>query len=163
MTRFLQPILLLTILFPALAFGETMDDLVERDGLYYKKFTDVPFTGEVTGPTSGFFELGKLKGLFLRYWENGYLGQKSRFKNGKREGPFVHYHDNGKILHKGTYKDGRRVGPYVRYHKNGQLAEKGTYKNGKREGPWVDYGEDGEKTVGRLFSGTYVDGERVSD
>ncbi|MFL2687411.1 MAG: toxin-antitoxin system YwqK family antitoxin [Alphaproteobacteria bacterium] len=140
-----------------------MDDLVERDGLYYKKFTDVPFTGEVTGSTSGFFELGKLKGLFLRYWENGHLGQKSSFKNGKREGPFVHYHDNGKILHKGTYKDGRRVGPYVRYHKNGQLAEKGTYKNGKREGPWVDYGEDGEKTVGRLFSGTYVDGERVSD
>ena len=22
------------------------DDLVERDGLFYKKFTDVPFTGE---------------------------------------------------------------------------------------------------------------------
>ena len=163
MKRILAPILLLILLFPTFALGETMDDLVERDGLYYKKFTDVPFTGEVTGPTSGFFELGKLKGLFLRYWENGYLGQKSRFKNGKREGPFVHYHDNGKILHKGTYKDGRRVGPYVRYHKNGQLAEKGTYKNGKREGPWVDYGEDGEKTVGRLFSGTYVDGERVSD
>ena len=163
MKRLLASILLLTLLFPAFALGETMDDLVERDGLYYKKFTDVPFTGEVTGPTFGFFELGKLKGLFLRYWENGYLGQKSRFKNGKREGPFVHYHDNGKILHKGTYKDGRKVGPYVRYHKNGQLAEKGTYKNGKREGPWFDYGEDGEKTVGRLFSGTFIDGERVSD
>ena len=26
-----------------------MDDLVERDGLYYKKFTDVPFTGEISG------------------------------------------------------------------------------------------------------------------
>ena len=25
----------------------TMDDLVERNDLYYKKFTDVPFTGEV--------------------------------------------------------------------------------------------------------------------
>ena len=24
-----------------------MDDLVERGGLYYKKFTDVPFTGEI--------------------------------------------------------------------------------------------------------------------
>ena len=162
MTRFLPPILLLTILFPALAFGETMDDLVERDGLYYKKFTDVPFTGEVTGPTSSFLEFGSLKGLFLQYWENGQLGQKSSFKNGKREGPFVHYYDNGKILRKGTYKAGERVGPYLRYHENGQLAEKGTYKNGKREGPWVDYGEDGEKTVGRLFSGTYVDGERVS-
>ncbi len=26
-----------------------MDDLVEREGLFYKKFTDVPFTGEVRG------------------------------------------------------------------------------------------------------------------
>ena len=25
------------------------DDLVERNGLFYEKFTDVPFTGEVTG------------------------------------------------------------------------------------------------------------------
>ena len=24
-----------------------MDDLVQRDGLYYQKFTDVPFTGEI--------------------------------------------------------------------------------------------------------------------
>ena len=24
-----------------------MDDLVERDGLYYQKFTKVPFTGEI--------------------------------------------------------------------------------------------------------------------
>lgn len=32
-----------------LAFGETMDDLVKRDGLHCKKFSDVPFTGKVTG------------------------------------------------------------------------------------------------------------------
>ena len=24
-----------------------MDDLVQREGVYYKKFTDVPFAGEV--------------------------------------------------------------------------------------------------------------------
>ena len=27
--------------------GTSMDDLVVRDGLTYKKFTDVPFTGEI--------------------------------------------------------------------------------------------------------------------
>ena len=38
-------LVLLSLSFPS--FGETMDDLVEREGLYYKKFTDVPFTGQV--------------------------------------------------------------------------------------------------------------------
>ena len=59
MKRILAPILLLTLLFPALAFGVTVDDLVERGGLYYKKFSEVPFTGKVTGREQGAFENGK--------------------------------------------------------------------------------------------------------
>ena len=35
------------------------DDLVERDGLFYKKFTDVPFTGEVTGQKQGRLKNGE--------------------------------------------------------------------------------------------------------
>jgi hypothetical protein len=34
MKWFLAPILLLTLLFPAIAFGETVGDLVVRDGLW---------------------------------------------------------------------------------------------------------------------------------
>jgi|TARA_B100000315_G_scaffold119362_1_gene109345 hypothetical protein len=56
MKRILAPILLVVLLFPTLALGEevTMDDLVlrKKDGLYFKKFTDVPFDGEVTGTVS---------------------------------------------------------------------------------------------------------------
>jgi hypothetical protein len=44
---------LMTLLFPGLTLGETMGNLVERDGLYYKEFTDVPFTGTVTGRYQG--------------------------------------------------------------------------------------------------------------
>ena len=36
----------------------TMDDLVERDDLYYKKFTNVPFTGEISRIESGKFKNG---------------------------------------------------------------------------------------------------------
>jgi hypothetical protein len=39
MKRLTATILLLTLLFPALAYGVTMDDLVVRDGLYYKNLT----------------------------------------------------------------------------------------------------------------------------
>ena len=48
----LAPIVLLTLLFPSLAYGLEMEDLVVRDGLYYKKFTEIPFTGRVTGTDS---------------------------------------------------------------------------------------------------------------
>jgi len=37
-------------------------DLVKRDGIYYEKFTDVPFTGKVDGKTTGYFKNGKRDG-----------------------------------------------------------------------------------------------------
>ena len=45
--RFPLLLILLSLSIPSL--GETWGDLVEREGLFYKKFTDVPFTGEVEG------------------------------------------------------------------------------------------------------------------
>jgi hypothetical protein len=64
MKWFLAPILLLTLLFPAIAFGETVGDLVVRDAIHYKKFSDVPFTGKVTGKIQGSFKNGKGDGLW---------------------------------------------------------------------------------------------------
>ena len=56
MKHILTSVVLLVLLFPSLASGETLGELVQREGLHYKKFTDVPFTGKVTGK-----EQGKLK------------------------------------------------------------------------------------------------------
>ena len=135
MKRILAPILLLTLLFPAIAFGETMDDLVKRDGLYYKKFSTVPFTGKTTGKTQG------------------------SFRNGKKHGPWVSYHDNGQVFSQGTYKNDKEDGPWVVYYKNGQLLSKGTLKDGKMDGPWVGYNDDG--TVWEKYTGTYKNGVKV--
>lgn len=91
-----------------------MDDLVERDGIHYKKFSDVPFTGEVEGVS------GKTKG-----------SAGGRFKNGKREGPWVAYYDNGQLDYKGDYKNGKREGRWVYYFDDGDLLfTSGVYKNG---------------------------------
>ena len=65
---------LITILFisllssPSWSETLTMDDLVERNDIYYKKFTNTPFTGTVSGKnlhedlTSGIFKNGKKNG-----------------------------------------------------------------------------------------------------
>ena len=82
MKRFLAPILLLVLLFPSLAFGETMKDLVKRDGIHYKKFSTVPFTGKVTGKEQG------------------------SFRNGKKHGPWVFYNADGPLKNKLIFKDG---------------------------------------------------------
>ena len=65
---------LMILLLPGLSLGETMDDLVKRDGLYYKKFTVVPFTGEITEKTT-----------------------QGTIRNGKKEGPWVEYSPDGSV------------------------------------------------------------------
>tara|TARA_A100001037_G_scaffold260956_1_gene249696 strand:- start:152 stop:565 length:414 start_codon:yes stop_codon:yes gene_type:complete len=137
MRHALASLVLALFLFPSIAFGETMDDLVERDGIYYKKFTDVPFTGKVTGTTQG------------------------SLKNGKKVGPWVEYWSNGQLRMKGNYKDGERDGSWVRYYEDGQLGWKGTYRDWKREGPWVFYEQNG--VLVEVFSGNYKNDVKVSE
>jgi antitoxin component YwqK of YwqJK toxin-antitoxin module len=156
MNRILASIVLLTLLFPSIAIGETMDDLVYRDGLYYKKFTEVPFTGKTTGKIQGTFRNGKMDGPYVRWYENGQLSSKGTHKDDEMVGPWVRYHDNGQLKEKGTYRDGKRDGPWVNYHDNGRLWIKETYKDGKNDGPAVWYYENGQ-----LWSkGTWKDGKQ---
>ena len=102
MTRILAPILLLVLMFPSFAFGETMDDLVKRDGLFYKKFTVIPFTGKITGNTQGSLRNGKKHGTWASYFANGQVERKGTYNEGKREGLWVKYWDNGRLSYKGT-------------------------------------------------------------
>ena len=78
LTILLAPILLLTLLFPSFALGETMDNLVVREGLHYKKFSEVPFTGKVTGKTQESVRNGKRDGSWARYYDSRQLWRKKR-------------------------------------------------------------------------------------
>ena len=162
---------LLTILFISLlsspSWSVTLGDLVERDGLYYEKFTDVPYTGKVTvdeqgkpRDVEGVFKNGKAEGAWVEYWI-GQLWRKGNFKNGKEDGAWVYYNDNGQLWQKGNYKNGKREGAWIGYHYNGQLSSKGNFKNGKKEGAWVSYEENG--TVQKRLTGTFKDGVKISD
>ena len=95
--RHLLPVLLLCL--PVFVSAETVDssNLVKREGLYYKKFTDVPFTGKTSGRT------------------------QTTYKDEKEHGPYAWYLENGQLWRKGTYKNGNRDGLWFTYHENGQL------------------------------------------
>jgi len=137
--------------------GETIEGLIERDGIHYKKFSDAPFTGKIAGQEQGSFKNGKRRGPWLTYHENGQLSTKVTYKNGQEDGAWVSYHDNGQLRGKGTYKNGKPVGPWVRHHENGQLAWKGAYKDGQMDGPWVWYHENGYPKTNE----TWKKGKRV--
>ena len=107
-------------------------DLVQRDGLFYKKFTDVPFTGQVTGEEKGLFKNGKKEGSFFKYYKNGQLWSKGNFQNNKKEGSWIVYFNNGQIFSKGKYKIGRPDGYWVMYDEGGTIVDAmtGMWKDG---------------------------------
>ena len=154
------PLLLLSLIsFPS--WSETIDDLILREGLWYKKFSSAPFTGRITGQYQGKFKKGKRHGPWVGYYENGQLQEKGEYKNGKSEGPWVFYNEDGQLLGEGELRNGKEEGPWVSYHHNGQLFSKGEYKNGKQEGRWVAY--DYEGNLDTELSGVYKNGVKISD
>ena len=107
------------------------DDLVKRDGLFYEKFTDMPFTGNVTGKKQGKIIEGKPEGEFLTYYESGQLKEKVIYKDGKKEGEGLWYYENGQLEEKVNYKEGEKNGEWLNYYDNGQLVRTRIYKDGK--------------------------------
>ena len=114
--------------------SETVDygELIERDGLYYKKFSDVPYTGKVKGEEQGSIKNGKKEGEWVWYYENGQLESKVTYKNGEREGEYVSYWMNGHLNVKATFKNGKLEGESLYYDEDGQFNWKETHKNGKK-------------------------------
>jgi hypothetical protein len=112
MIRILAIALLALCLTSSGSFALSLDQLVMRGGVAYKKFTDEPFTGKVDEELGrGAFKNGKFEGPWIMYWGNGQLRSKGAYKNGKREGPWVRYTKEGTKLKplSGTFRNGKKV------------------------------------------------------
>ena len=168
--RFRFPFLLILLFLSASSFAESMDDLVKRGGLYYKKFTDTPFTGRVTVDQSRFSPLhyqgslvnGKREGPWVTYKSDGRLWMKSSYKNGKQEGHWEEYWTStGQLSQRGHFKDGKQEGLFDFYWEDGRPRAKGRFRNGKFEGSWVFYKEDG--SIDKSMTGVYKNDKKISD
>ena len=139
-TLFIIPLVLLSLVsFPS--WGLSMGDLVDRHGVYYKKFNDVLFTGEID------------EGL-----------KRGSFKNGLKQGMWISRHKDGTLSKLGLYKNGKKEGLWESYHDglwDRQLEFKGNFKNGKKEGFWEWYTVHGD--INRFLTGTFKNGVKVSD
>ena len=120
--------------------GVDTNKLVAREGIYYIRGSDTPYTGKC-------FEL----------YDNGQKSMEGNFKYGKYDGLYVFWHENGQKETEGNYKDGKKDGLVTSWLQNGQKSMEGHWKEDKWHGLWVVWHENGQK----WFEEIYKDGKMV--
>ena len=127
-------------------------DLVYRDNLYYKKFSEKPFTGEVTGAMSSMMIDGKSEGLQITYYDTGQIAQKVFIKNGKLRGEAPFYYKSGKVFMYRFFNDNGKIeGKLTTYLENGDPQSVIEYDNGERKESY-DYFQNGNLQTKRVYS-----------
>jgi len=103
--------------------------LVERDGVFYTKDTNKPYSGPA-------FSLD----------EDGRNKRESILEDGKMISyKDLEWYSNGLKKWEGTWKDGERDGLWTGWYNNGLKEWEGTWKDGERDGLWTWYYENGNK------------------
>jgi antitoxin component YwqK of YwqJK toxin-antitoxin module len=89
------------------------EDLIRRkDGLTYKKYARIPFTGVIES-----------------FDDDPQLRRRENYKNGKEDGLMELFHKYGQLLSKGNFKNGERHGFCEKFDKEGNLIEYETWVN----------------------------------
>ena len=77
------------------------------------------------------YKVGKLDGVFERFYWNGNIMEKSIYKNGELDGVSEWFNENGYIGEKAIYKNGELEGVCEWFYDNGKIMRKSNYKKGK--------------------------------
>ncbi len=101
-------------------------NLVIRNNLFYKKFTNKTFSG-----------------LVESYHENGQLKTTGQIINGKKNALWERYYLNGQQKSIGLYKMGIKEGAWKYYFLNTNLRKEEFYKIGKKHGLWKTFDAKG--------------------
>ena len=135
--------------------SEAMGDLIWKKGIYYKKNTNIPFSGIISGNIKGQIQNGKKEGTWFRYYNNGQLFSLSNYKKGRKNGDWIIYSNEGDLIEKGQYKNDLEEGAWIRFFDNGIINYKGKFKDGKKSGFWIAYHYNGQlKYHGNYKKGT---------
>ena len=156
--------------FESTAKEVNFNNLVKREGIWFEKFSDNPYSGDVVGKEKGKMIKGQKTGEWNSFFggaNNNDFRVKENYKKGKLHGKkleFINrtgklfvkefykkgkliesyeYHDNGEISEHKKYIKGNPIHyKYTYYFKNGQIARKGSF-NGKDDGKYFEYYENG--------------------
>lgn len=114
------------------AHAVDFNDVVKRNGIYYKKFSDVPIKRNTDDKLQKY---GKRKDQYYEeYYSNGQLASKGIYRNDAKYSVWEWYNNDGKLKKTETYYD------------SGKLKMKKKYKDGKVISQTC-FLESGEKAV----------------
>ena len=162
-----------------------LEDLSEREGLFYKLGEDDPFTGIITqeNQEAGYLFLGrtrdgKKEGQWVKWFPSGkdvpeiiivdvpdpepdvpWSGNKQEqgsFKDGERHGDWTEWYDNEHIKSHGSYDAGIMTGFWIFYHQNGVKEKEGNFASGTADGLWIFWDED----IKKVQEGTFTEGTK---
>ena len=115
-----------------------MDEVVKRDDTFYKKFSNIPFSGHIESyhPNGqlkiiGEFSEGKKIGKWVEYYMSGVKKSEGKFANGKKDGAWVYYFLNTFIKEKQFFITGNKDGLWEKFDVHGTLIQTESYQNGK--------------------------------
>jgi antitoxin component YwqK of YwqJK toxin-antitoxin module len=120
------------------------EDLIpHRDGLFYNKQTNKPFTGLVNEffpfkdskqiRVSRHFKDGKQHGLRSQFYNDGKKFIDIFYKNGKKHGRATNWHRSGQITWERHFKEDQLDGDSIRYDTAGNVTQHVIYKMGRVE------------------------------
>ena len=116
----------------------SIDKIVERDDTYYKKFSNIPFTGHIESyykngqlKIIGEFSDGKKIGNWVEYYMSGVKKSEGQFNKGKKNGKWLYYFLNSKTKEKQFYIDGNKDGLWEKFDVDGSIKQTESYQNGK--------------------------------
>ena len=103
--------------------------LIERDGVFYTKDTNKPYSGPVFSLSNsgkkndeGILLNGKKDGLWTKWYENGQKDIEETYKDGKRDGLGTYWYENGQKKTEVTYKDGESISS-KQWNEDGSVKE----------------------------------------
>ena len=115
-----------------------MDEVVKRDGTFYRKFSNIPLSGHLESyhPNGqlkiiGDLSDGKKVGNWIEYYLSGIKKSVGEFANGKKDGPWVYYFLNANIKEKQFFIDGHKDGLWEKFDVHGTVVQTESYQNGK--------------------------------
>ena len=115
-----------------------MDEIVRRDDTFYRKFSNIPFSGHIESyhPNGqlkiiGDLSDGKKVGNWIEYYLSGIKKSEGQFADGKKDGPWVYYFLNANIKEKQFFIDGHKDGLWEKFDVHGTVVQTESYQNGK--------------------------------
>ena len=156
MKRLLLIVLPLLLIFGCskepINYEETLN---ERDGVFYTKDTNKPYSGPVfslnergLNKRESILEDGKMISYKeFEWYENGQKQYEGIYKDGKEDGLWTEWYKNGQKKSEKTYKDGLEDGLETWWYENGQKSSEWTYKDGEKDGLETWWYENGQKRL----------------